>query len=115
MALPKHFSLAKTLKLLKVRILREKMPNSPTLPFSKSPKTPLAKKAVKYVFIGVMNSVLALSVAEDTPPSLKYSAEVDDGPISPKPSNDEDFVYFALNPYDKAWSENVTDLADLDA
>ena len=81
----------------------------------KRPKKPLAKKVVKFVSIGVMNRFLALSVAEDAPPSVIFSAEANDGPISPKQSNDGEIVSSALNADDRDWWETLSDLEDPDA
>jgi len=61
--------------------MREKIPSSPTPPFSTSPKEPLAKDFVTFVSIGVMTtgSFSPLPIAENTPRSAKFSAETNDG------------------------------------
>ena len=109
--LPEHFSCAKTQRLLKVRKFR-KLTYASIL---KKPKKLLAKKAVNFVSSGVMNCFSALSVAENTPPSVRFTAETNDGPNSPKQSNDEELVSFPLNADDEAWMDYPSDLADLDS
>ena len=75
----------------------------------------MAKNVVKFVSVAVMNLFSALSVAENATPSVTFSAETNDAPISPKQSNDEELVSFALNADDEAWMENLSDLEDLDS
>jgi hypothetical protein len=55
------------------------------------------------------------SVAENTPPSVTLSSVTNNGPISPRQSNDDELVSFARNADEEAWIDNLFDLEEHDS